>query len=293
MPLDQIDIDNYDIETGKSQEMSFIDHLEEFRWVMVRSIGGVLLASILVFLFNSFFIDKILFGPQKADFIGYEFLCKISNTLFQAKPLGLSPDMLCFSNELKIQNLKLAGQFVAHFQIAFIMGLVVAFPWVFWQFWLFIKPALYEKEQKVMRFMTFFAWLFFIAGVLFGYFLVLPFSLNFFANYKVAEGIANEFNLKDYISHISMTTLASGLMFEMPMVIFILSKLGLVGPKDLRTYRKHAFLGILVLSAIITPPDVISQFLITVPVYFLYELSIFISAWVRRKDSKEQALKTE
>ena len=263
--------------------MSFLDHLEEFRWVLVRCIVGTVLATVLVFAFKRFFIDFVLFGPATSDFVGYKYICRLSNFLFQAKPLGIQPDAICFANDLTIQNLRLSGQFLAHFQISFIMGLVLAFPWVFWQLWLFIKPALYDSEQKIMRFMTLFAWLFFISGILFGYLIILPFSLNFFANYNLSDSLTNIYKLKDYIGYITMTTLSSGLMFEMPMVIFILSKIGIIGPKDLRKYRRHALLIIIVLASIITPPDVVSQILIAMPVYVLYELSIFVSAWVTKK----------
>ncbi len=273
MPLDQIDIDQYDPNTDETKEMSFIDHLEEFRWVLFRSLIGIGIATIVVFGFKSFFIDEVLFGPTKPSFVGYKFLCSISQYLPKK-------DLLCFDNELSIQNLKLSGQFMAHFQISFIMGAVIAFPWVFWQLWLFVKPALYDQEKKAMSYFTFFAWMFFVLGILFGYFIVLPFSLNFFANYNLNDSLTNLYQLNDYIGYITMTTLSAGLMFEMPMVIFILSKIGLINPTDLKQYRRHAFVIILILSAIITPPDIISQFLIAIPVYLLYEFSILVSRWV-------------
>lgn len=282
MALDQVDIDNYDIQTNKTKEMSFIDHLEEFRWVLIRCIIGIVATTLVVFAFKGFFIDTILFGPSRSDFIGYQVLCSLSETLLRG-------DVLCFANDLKIQNLKITGQFMAHFQISFILGFVLAFPWVFWQLWLFVKPALYQAEQQAMRGMTFFAWFFFILGILFGYLLILPVSINFLYNYNLSSGLDNIYQIHDYIGYITMISLSSGLMFELPMIIFILSKLGLVTPNDLRGQRKLAFLIILVLSAIITPPDIGSQFLITVPVYGLYELSILVSDWVYRKERKKRA----
>ncbi len=284
MALDQIDIENYDFEKNQSKEMSFIDHLEEFRWVLMRILIGVGIATAVVFAFKNFFIDELLFGPTKPDFIGYRLLCSISQYLPKK-------DLLCFDNTLQIQNLRLSGQFMAHFQISFIMGAVIAFPWIFYQLWLFIKPALYDNERNVMRFFTLSAWFFFIIGILFGYLIVLPFSLNFFANYNLNDSLENLYQLKDYIGYITMTTLSAGLMFEMPLVILILTRLGLVTPNDLRQYRRHAFVIILILSAIITPPDVISQFLITIPVYLLYEFSIAVSSWVVRKEKKEESKK--
>jgi len=276
MPLDQIDIDKVDLSTMKEKEMSFVDHLEEFRWTLIRSIIGIVVATILVFAFKNFFIEEILMGPTKSSFLGYRMICNL-----------LKPFDVCFGNDLVLQNIRMSGQFLAHFQISFIMGLVIAFPWVFWQLWKFVKPALYELEVKAMKFLTFFAWLFFITGVAFGYFIILPFSLNFFTNYNLSDSINNLYHIKDYVGYITMTTLSAGLMFEMPMVIYILSKIGLVGPKDLRKYRKHAFLVIIILASIITPPDVVSQILIAVPVYILYELSIFISGWVYKKKKEK------
>lgn len=280
MALDQVDIEKYDVDQKKTKEMSFIDHLEEFRWVMIRSLIGIGIMTALVFAFKGFFIDFIIFGPTKSDFVGYKILCNISQSIFKK-------DLLCFSNDLIIQNLRLSGQFMSHFQISFILGFVLAFPWVFWQLWLFIKPALYDAEKQAMRGLTFFAWFFFITGILFGYFLILPFSINFLYNYNLNESLENIYHLKDYLSYVTMVSLSAGIMFELPMVIFILSKLGLVTPKDLRTQRKIAFLIIIILSAIITPPDVGSMFLIAVPVYGLYELSILISAWVYKQEMKK------
>ena len=280
MALDQIDIDNYDVQNNKTKEMSFIEHLEEFRWVLIRSILGIAVMTILVFAFKGFFIDFIIFGPTKPDFIGYKILCNVSQTVLRS-------EILCFSNELTIQNLRLSGQFMSHFQISFILAFVLAFPWVFWQLWLFIKPALYETEQQAMRGLTFFAWFFFVLGLLFGYFLVLPVSINFLANYNLNSSLENIYHLKDYIQYITMVTLSAGIMFELPMIIFILAKIGLVTPKDLRKQRKVALVAIMALGAIITPPDVGSMFIIALPVYALYELSIFIAEWVYRKERKK------
>lgn len=282
MALDQVDIDRLDLDTHKEKEMSFVEHLEELRWVIVRSLAGVVVMTILVFAFKSFFIDDIIFGPSRKDFIGYKMLCNISTNLFQN-------DVLCFGNDLVIQNLRLSGQFLGHFQISFILGLVLAFPWVFYQFWSFIKPALYEKEQKAMQGITIFSWFFFILGLLFGYFIILPFSIDFLYNYNLSVSLENIYQLKDYISYTTMVTLSAAVMFELPMVIFLLTKIGLVTPKDLRAYRKHAFVGIIVLSALITPPDVMSLFLIATPVYTLYELSIFVSAFVHKQNLKKEA----
>lgn len=285
MALDQVDIDKLDIKTKREKEMSFIDHLEELRWMMIRSILGIVIMTILVFAFKKFFIDYIIFGPAKPDFIGYKVLCSLSQAVLRG-------DTLCFSNTLQIQNLSPSGQFMQHFQVSFILGFVLAFPWVFWQIWLFIKPALKNNEQHAMRGLTLFAWLFFILGILFGYLLILPVSLNFLVNYNLSTSIENFYHLKDYMSYITMVTVSSGIMFELPMVIFILTKIGLVTPQSLREQRKVAFLIIVVVAAIVTPPDIGSMFLITVPVYALYELSVFVSDRVYRKKLKEEEEKT-
>ncbi|MBX2845616.1 MAG: twin-arginine translocase subunit TatC [Saprospiraceae bacterium] len=276
MPLDQVDIDELDMGQSKKKEMSFIDHLEELRWMILRSLLAIVLCTIAVFAFKGFFIETVIFGPSTPEFVGYEIICNFSQKV-------LKGDKLCFSNTISMQNPKMVGQFLTHFKMSFVMGFVLAFPFVFWQVWKFIRPALYKNELTAMRGIVFFAWFFFIIGIMFGYFLILPFSMNFLANYILSDNIQNLNTIGDYTGFITMVSLGAGLMFELPMVIYMLAKIGLVTPKFLRKYRKHAVVILLFVAAMITPPDVITQILIGLPVYLLYELSIFVAAWVQKK----------
>jgi sec-independent protein translocase protein TatC len=183
----------------------------------------------------------------------------------------------------------MAGQFITHMKVSAILGFVVAFPYVFWEFWRFVKPALYEKEIRSTRGLVFITSFLFILGVAFGYFLIVPFSINFLGSYQVDPSVENEINLNSYITVVSMISLASGILFELPIVVYFLSKVGLVTPAIMKQYRKHAIVIILILSAVITPPDVTSQILIAIPIVVLYELSIGISRRVQKKREKELA----
>jgi len=257
--------------------MSFIDHLEELRWAIIRSLVAVGLAAAVVFAFKGFFIDDVIFGPAKSDFIGYAFLCRLSNWFFL-------DNSLCFTNALDIQNHRIIGQFMTHFKMSFIAGFILAFPYVFYEVWKFVRPGLYKNEVTAMRGVVAASWFFFVLGVLFGYFIILPAALHFLYNYILSASINNLYHLSDYTGYITMATLGAGIMFELPVVIFLLAKLGLVTPQFLKKYRKHAIIVILILASIITPPDVGTQLLIGFPVYLLYELSILVAHWVVKKD---------
>ena len=195
---------------------------------------------------------------------------------------------LCIDEiNFEIINLELAGQFLVHLKASMVLGFVFAFPYCFWEVWRFIKPGLYASEVKYSRQIVFYTSLLFFTGICFGYFIMMPFAINFFSSYNISEAVGNQFSLTNYIGFITMFVLASGMMFELPMVIYFLSKMGIVGPELMKAHRKHALIVILVIAAIITPADVGTQVLVTVPVYILYELSIFISARVERNRMRE------
>jgi len=276
--LDQVDVDQLD-DKGEKKEMSFIDHLEELRWTIFRSLGAVGIITVAIFAFKGFFIDTLVFGPTTKEFVGYKFLCNLSDRVFNS-------DVLCFDNELTIQNPKIIGQFINHFKMSFLLGFILAFPFIFREVWRFIKPALHKTELKATRGVIFFSWMFFLLGVSFGYMVILPFAIEFLTNYVLNDSITNIYLLNDYAAYITMVTLGAGIMFELPVVVYLLAKMGLVSAKFLRKHRKHALIIIITVGAIITPPDIGTQFLIAVPVYMLFELSILIAAWVRRKESK-------
>ena len=279
MARDQIDTDP---EIGK--EMTFLEHLEELRWHLIRSVIAILVLAIAVFLAKDFVWHYIILAPSRLDFWTYEMLCKAGE--------WLQSDGLCI-NDLPfiIQSRKMTGQFTMHITTSALIGLIVSFPYVFWEIWSFIGPGLYEKERNNSRGAVFFVSLLFIIGVLFGYYIIAPLSVNFLSHYNVDPTILNEFELTNYVSTVSMIVLSSAILFQLPMIVYVLTKAGLVTPELMKSYRKHAVIAILVLGAFLTPPDPISQILIAIPLFGLYQISIFISARVlRRQRRKEQQL---
>lgn len=261
MAMDQLD-------EGKkpADEMSFLEHLEALRWHILRSFAAIVVAGIGVFLAKDFVFHSVIFAPKRADFITYRVVCRIS-------------EFLCFEPaEFTIITRDLGEQFIVHLKSSFWIGLIIAFPYVFWQLWKFVKPGLYEREQKATRGVVLICSLLFVTGVLFGYFIISPFAISFLSSYSV--GATSAPTLASYISYMTMFTIPSGLVFELPIVVYFLAKLGVVGPKTMRQFRRHAIVVILVLSSIITPPDMVTQLLISFPLYFLYEISIIIAARV-------------
>jgi sec-independent protein translocase protein TatC len=264
-----------------SKEMTFLEHLEELRWHLIRALIAMILASFIVFFFPKFLFDTVLLGPTRSDFITFKTFCSLG------KSLGFSG--FCIEKmPFVIQVRKLADQFTYHIIGSVVAGLIVAFPYVFWEIWRFIKPGLHEHEQKQSAGAVFFVSLLFFSGVAFGYFLITPISINFLVNYKVSDIVINEIDLASVASTVIMLTLFSGVMFQLPIVVFFLTKTGLVSPKILKSYRRYAFIIILIISAIITPPDVFSQLLVALPVYLLFEVSISISAWTQKNQEPLQ-----
>ncbi|MDH3709227.1 MAG: twin-arginine translocase subunit TatC [Cyclobacteriaceae bacterium] len=262
--------------------MSFLDHLEELRWHLIRSIVSILVFAIIAFLAKDIVWDMIILGPSRPDFWTYQTLCKIGDRI--------GSKVLCIEElPFIIQSRQMTGQFTMHILSSLVIGLLCAFPYTFWEVWRFIRPGLYDTEQKVSRGATFFVSLLFLSGVGFGYFIVTPLAVNFLANYQVASSIQNEFDIISYVTTVATLVLTCGLMFQLPIVVFFLSKAGLVTPQLMRSYRRHAIIVILLISAVLTPPDVISQVLIAFPLAFLYQISIFISGLViRRAESQTE-----
>jgi len=262
---------------SEEKEMSFLDHLEELRWHIVRSLAAIMVFAIAAFLSKKIIFHGIILAPSRPDFWTYRILCKVGDMI--------NTNVLCI-DELPfiIQSRQMTGQFMMHITSSFVIGLILAFPYAFWEMWRFIKPGLYDKEKNVARGAVFFVSLLFGIGVLFGYYVVSPISINFLSNYQLDPSISNEFDIISYVSTLTMLVLAAGIMFQLPIVVYFLTKAGIVTPKTLGTYRKHAIIIILVVSAIITPPDVVSQILIALPLLILYEISIFISKTVIKND---------
>ena len=266
---------------SEEKEMSFLDHLEELRWHIVRSVAAIMIFMILAFIFAPWIFDNIVFAPAKASFPTFKAMCRLADYL--DKPA------LCVTEiPFKIQSRYVTGQFSMQFAAAFVIGLIIAFPYVFWEIWRFIRPGLYNNEMKSSRGAVFAVTFLFLLGIGFGYYVLCPMSMWFFATYSISDVIVNEFDITSYVQTIVALVFGSGVLFQLPVVIFFLTRIGLVTPKFLRTYRKHAIIIILVLAAIITPPDPLSQTIIAVPLYLLYEISILISGMeVRRKQRVE------
>lgn len=276
-PLDQIG--------DEEKEMSFLDHLEELRWHLIRAVIAILLFSIAAFVSVDFVFNTIVFGPAKTDFWTFQKLCQLGD-LIGSKAICI--DTLDF----KIQSRQMTGQFTMHITSSFALGIIAAFPYVFWEFWRFISPGLRMTERSISRGAVFSVTVLFTTGVLFGYFIMSPLAVSFLAGYQVSELVNNEFDITSYVSTLTTLVLGSGLLFQLPIVVYFLSKIGIVTPELMRNYRKHAIVVILILGAVFTPPDPLSQVLIAFPLFGLYQFSIFISARVHKRAAK-RALKNE
>jgi sec-independent protein translocase protein TatC len=269
-------------EKARIGEMSFLDHLEELRWHIIRSLIAVVILSIIAFIFQDFIFSEIIFKPKMADFWTNRMFAKA------AELLGI-PQIKLFQKDLQIINIKVAGQFSMSMWTAMVAGIIMASPLIFWEFWKFIKPALYENEKKIATGAVFYTTFLFILGVLFGYYLIVPLSIQFFGNYSISDAVTNQITINSYISTVVSCVLASGVVFLLPVFSYSLTKVGLLTPGFMKKYRKHSYVLLLLLAAIITPPDVFSQMVVAIPLVILYEFSIFISSRVvRNLDKKEK-----
>ncbi len=250
--------------------MSFLEHLEELRWHLVRSFLAIVVIAILAFIFRDIVFDRIILAPKTPEFFTNRNFCSFSK-------LVNVPALCINSKPFQIININMAGQFTTHIMVSLIAGIIVAFPYIFFEFWSFLKPALYKKEKSHTSGAVFFSSLLFLLGVLFGYYIITPLSVHFLGSYKVSEQVLNQINLISYISTVASVTLASGIIFELPILVYFLTKIGLLSPEFLKKYRKHSIIVILALSAIITPPDIFSQVLVCFPLLILYEIGIMIS----------------
>ncbi len=262
-------------------EMSFLDHLEDLRWHLIRIVVAIIIAGGIAFIFSDFIFEVIIFGPKSMDFPTYKYLCNIANFI------GLDTTFCAEELPFRIQNRTMGGQFSAHIWTSIYAGFVIAFPYVIYQFWKFISPGLHSEERKYSKGFIFVTSFLFFLGVLFGYYIVTPLSINFLGTYTVSEQISNEIDVSSYISLVRSSAIASGLIFELPIIIYFLTKIGLVTPQFLKKYRKFALIIVLILSAVITPPDIASQVIVAIPILILYQVSIYISKVVVRNQAKE------
>lgn len=263
-------------------EMSFLDHLEDLRWHLIRSTLAILIAGIGAFMVSGFIFDVIIFGPKSMDFPTYKYLCKMSQIL------NMDTTFCNDAFPFTIQNRTMGGQFSADIWTAIYAGMVIAFPYIIYQLWSFISPGLKPNERQHSRGFIVVTSLLFFLGVLFGYYVVTPLSINFLGTYSVSTEVSNEIDLGSYISLVRSSSLASGLVFELPMIMYFLTKIGVVTPEILKKYRKYALVVILIISAVITPPDVASQVIVAIPILVLYQVSIYISAIVVRNQKRKE-----
>lgn len=260
---------------NSKKEMSFLDHLEELRWLLVRSTIFILGGGIVAFIFNDFIFNKIIFAPKDPNFITYRFFCKLAQRFN-------FDDSFC-SKELpfEIQNRTMDGQFSVIIWTCITAGFIISVPFILWEIWKFISPALYQNEKKYAKLFIIISSLLFFLGVAFGFYLITPLSINFLSNIQVSEFVKNQIDINSYIGLVKTTSVACGLVFELPIIIYFLSAMGLVTPQFLREYRKYAIVLILIIAAVITPPDVVSQIIVSIPLLILYEVSIYISKFVQ------------
>ena len=262
--------------------MTFLQHLEELRWHIIRAIIAIVAGAIVAFMFKNFIFDHIILAPNNPDFITNRLLCRLAD--------AVNAPVLCINqNPVELISIKMSGQFTTHINISLVAGLILAFPYVFWEFWSFFRPALYEKERKYARGAVTMASLLFLMGILFGFFIITPLSINFLGSYRVSDLVNNQINITSYIGSVTSVALSAGITFELPIVVFFLARIGVVTPEFMRKYRKHAIVVVLIVAAVITPPDVFSLILVTIPLILLYELSIFIAARVVRKREEQDA----
>jgi sec-independent protein translocase protein TatC len=254
--------------------MPFLAHLEELRWTLIKAGAGVLVAIILCAFFSKWIVDQVLIGPTRPDFFMYDLL-------------GMDPA------ELNLLNRTITGQFFADIGTIVVVGIIAGSPIVVYNLWKFIEPALYPNEKQGMRFSAVFATFFFLLGAGFGYLILTPLALQFFAQYTLSEQIVNQFDIMTYFSMVTFWTLGTGLLFELPVIVYFLAKVGILTPEAMRTYRKYALIAVLAVAAFLTPPDPISQIIVAVPLLGLYELSIYVAKWVARSRAQELGMAEE
>lgn len=267
---------------GTLEEMSFVEHLDELRKHLFRSAVAVAVGAIVMAVYNKFIVEKVLMGPTNQDFATYTYLCKLSGKL------GLGTKLCLTQINVNMQNTEVAGQFNIYFNVILIGGFILAFPYVFWQFWKFTKPALTGKELRNTRGVIFWVSLLFFLGILFGYFIIAPYTINFFSNFSLDSKIKNIWTVSNYFNTIVPLILGAGLAFQLPLVMYFLAKIGVVSASYLRRVRKYAILIMVIVASIITPPDMLSTIVCTIPLVLLYEISILLCVKEEKRQKKEE-----
>ena len=267
---------------NKAGEMSFLGHLEELRWLLVRSTIAILIGAGVAFAYSDFIFDQIIFAPKSGDFITYRFFCDLANKY------DLDKSFCIKELPFEIQSRSMDGQFSTDIWTSIAAGFILAFPFILWEFWKFISPALYDKEKKYAVLFIFTTSVLFFLGVLFCHYIITPLSLNFLGNYRISAVVKNDIDLDSYLILVKTTAISCGLVFELPIVMYFLAKIGLVSASFLRNYRRYAYVIMLLIAAVVTPPDVVSQIIVTIPLVLLYEGSILIAARMNKTTEIEK-----
>lgn len=265
-------------------EMSFFDHLEALRWHLVRASIAIVIFTGFAFAYYDWIFDTIIMGPSKMDFWTYRTMCNLGHWLHRD---------FCFSTiHIELMNTEMAGQFVLQINSSLLIGITAGIPYLLWELWRFIKPALHDKERKAATGFVFYATLLFFLGVMFGYYVITPMSIHFLASYTVSASIHNFIDIENYLSSVATLTLATGLVFELPILIYILANLGILTSKFMRSTRRYAIVIILIIAAVVTPtPDMLTMTVVSIPLFVLYEVSIIVAALVeKRKLKRDQEL---
>lgn len=265
----------------EKNQMSFLSHLEELRWHLVRSTAAIFIFGIILFVFKKEVYDGFLLAHLDTNFVTYTWFCDVFTSI------GIDSDFCGVSFPQKLQSLSMTNQLMNAIWTSLILGLIISFPYILWEMWKFIAPGLHETEVKKSKGFLFITSVLFFTGVAFSFYVIVPMSVYFFYHFEITDSIQNNFTLSSYISMVTNTILGVSVVFELPVLIFFLTKLGLITPDFLKTYRKHALVVVLLLSAVITPPDIASQIIVSIPVLILYEVSIHVSRFVVKK--QEQA----
>lgn len=268
-------------ENKGEKEMSFLQHLEELRWHIIRSVLAIVIFTVVAFLFKNFIFNSIILAPKNPGFFTNRILCQLGE-IFNTKALCIN------TKPFNLINIKMSGQLTTHIAVSMISGVIIAFPYILWEFWRFFRPALYTNEKQYAKGAVLTATLLFFIGVVFGYYMIVPFSIHFLGSYEISSQVVNQINIRSYIGTLSSIVLASGLIFELPLVTYFLTKIGLITPSFLKKYRRHSIVVIFIIAAIITPPDIFSQTLVAIPLLGLFEIGIVISKRVEKKKQKER-----
>lgn len=261
----------------EGKEMSFLDHLEELRWRLVRIATVIVLIAIVLWIFQEWIIDNVFLSMKDPSFVSFRLLCETFGICIDEIPV-------------KMQSTTMGGQFGYAMMMSLLGGVVLSFPFIFYQIWAFVKPGLKTNEKSVVKGIVFYVSLLFFLGIGFGYFVVAPMCVQFFGTYQMSKNIDNIFTINSYMSTILSTVFYSGLLFLLPVVAYLFAKLGIITAAFLRKYRKHAIVGVLILAAVITPPDLISQVIVSIPIVLLYEISILVTAGVEKTRRKEEII---